>query len=97
MAAAAQTMGHDLVIVLTAIGFAFASPYFVTVSNANNILFSMIVSALVSMGLTWVVVAGSFDLSVGLTVTTTSIVLALLIPGGRPVDSYRPFAGGRLR
>jgi len=40
----------------------------------------MIVSALVSMGLTWVVVAGSFDLSVGLTVTTTSIVVAYLIP-----------------
>jgi ribose transport system permease protein len=40
----------------------------------------MIVSALVSMGLTWVVVAGSFDLSVGLTVTTTSIIVAFLIP-----------------
>jgi ribose transport system permease protein len=72
--------GTIVVIVLTAIGFAIASPYFATVSNANNILFSMIVSALVSMGLTWVVVAGSFDLSVGLTVTTTSVVVAFLIP-----------------
>jgi len=40
----------------------------------------MIVSALVSMGLTWVVVAGSFDLSIGLTVTTSSILVAFLIP-----------------
>jgi ribose transport system permease protein len=32
------------------------------------------------MGLTYVVVVGSFDLSVGLTVTTTSIITALLIP-----------------
>ena len=72
--------GTIIVVLITAVGFAIASPYFATISNANNILFSMIVSALVSMGLTWVVAAGSFDLSVGLTVTTTSIVLAFLIP-----------------
>jgi ribose/xylose/arabinose/galactoside ABC-type transport system permease subunit len=76
--------GTIIVIVLTAIGFSFASPYFAAISNANNILFSMIVSALVSMGLTWVVVAGSFDLSVGLTVTTTSIVVASFIPSVGP-------------
>jgi ribose/xylose/arabinose/galactoside ABC-type transport system permease subunit len=68
------------VIVLTAIGFSFASPYFLNVSNFNNILFSMIVSCLVSIGLTFVVVGGSFDLSVGLTVTTSSIVTAFMIP-----------------
>ena len=72
--------GTIIVVLLAGAGFGFASPYFATVSNVNNILFSMIVSALVSMGLTWVVVAGSFDLSVGLTVTTSSIVVASLIP-----------------
>jgi ribose transport system permease protein len=76
----ARRWGTIIVVLLTAVGFAIASPYFATVSNANNILFSMIVSALVSMGLTWVVVAGSFDLSIGLTVTTTSIVVAFAIP-----------------
>ena len=72
--------GTIAVIVLTAIGFSLASPYFLTVSNLNNILFSMIVSCLVSVGLTFVVVGGSFDLSVGLTVTTCSIVTAFMIP-----------------
>jgi ribose transport system permease protein len=72
--------GTIAVIALTAIGFSFASPFFLTFSNLNNVLFSMIVSSLVSMGLTYVVIAGSFDLSVGLTVTTTSIVTAFLIP-----------------
>nr|WP_272209784.1 hypothetical protein [Marinicella sp. W31]MDC2875613.1 hypothetical protein [Marinicella sp. W31] len=72
--------GTIIVLVLAAAGFAVASPYFATVSNLNNILFSMIVSALVSLGLTWVVIAGSFDLSIGLTVTTTSILVAFLIP-----------------
>ena len=72
--------GTIFVIILTAIGFSFASEYFLTFSNFNNVLFSMLVSCLVSMGLTWVVMAGSFDLSVGLSVTTTSIVIAYLIP-----------------
>jgi ribose transport system permease protein len=72
--------GTIVVIVFTAIGFSFASPYFLTVSNFNNILFSMIVSCLVSIGLTFVVVGGSFDLSVGLAVTTCSIVTAFMIP-----------------
>lgn len=72
--------GTIIVIVLAGLGFAFASPYFATVSNLNNVLFSMIVSALVSMGLTWVVMAGSFDLSIGLTVTTSSILVAFLMP-----------------
>jgi len=72
--------GTIAVIVLVAIGFSFASEWFLTFSNFNNILFSMIVSCLVSMGLTYVVIAGSFDLSVGLCVTTTSIVCAYMIP-----------------
>jgi ribose transport system permease protein len=72
--------GTILVIVIVGLLFAKLSRYFATVSNFNNILFSMIVSALVSMGLTFVVAAGSFDLSVGVVVTTASIVTALLIP-----------------
>src|SRR5689334_9191586 len=72
--------GTIVVILLVGVGFALTSPYFASVSNINNILFAMIVSALVSIGLTYVVVAGSFDLSIGLTVTTVSIVTAYLIP-----------------
>ncbi|MCB8881081.1 ABC transporter permease [Acidisoma cellulosilytica] len=79
--------GTIIVIVLVGLLFSKLSPYFPTISNFNNILFSMIVSALVSMGLTFVVAAGSFDLSVGVTVTTVSIVTALLIP-------YTGMAGG---
>ena len=72
--------GTVIVIALTAFAFSIASEYFLSFSNLNNILFSMIVSAMVSMGLTFVVVVGSFDLSVGIIVTTTSVVLAYLIP-----------------
>ena len=81
---ALRQWGTIAVIVLTAIGFSIASPWFLTISNFNNILFSMIVSCLVSMGLTFVVVGGSFDLSVGLSVTTCSIVTAFMIPVAGP-------------
>lgn len=77
--------GTITVIFLVGVLFSVLSPWFFTLSNFNNILFSMIVSALVSMGLTYVVVAGSFDLSIGLIVTTASIVTALMIPVGGPV------------
>jgi ribose transport system permease protein len=70
--------GTIIVIVLVGLLFCKLSPYFPTVSNFNNILFSMIVSALVSMGLTFVVAAGSFDLSVGVVVTTVSIGVAIV-------------------
>ena len=72
--------GTILVIILTGVAFSLASPWFLSFSNLNNILFSMIVSCMVSMGLTFVVVVGSFDLSVGLTVTTASVIVAFLIP-----------------
>ncbi|HWH83566.1 MAG TPA: hypothetical protein VNU71_15145, partial [Burkholderiaceae bacterium] len=60
--------GTVFVIALTAVAFAVSSEYFLTFSNLNNVLFSMIVSCMVSMGLTFVVVVGSFDLSVGIIV-----------------------------
>src|ERR1700761_8887391 len=85
--------GTIIVIVLVGLLFCRLSPYFPTVSNFNNILFSMIVSALVSMGLTFVVAAGSFDLSVGVVVTTVSIVTAMLIPH---VEMGVAIAGGLL-
>ena len=75
-----RVWGTILVIAAVAIGFSIASPYFLTVSNLNNIIFSMFTCALLSIGLTYVVAAGSFDLSIGTTVTTASIVCALCIP-----------------
>ena len=42
-----RTWGTIIVIALVGIGFAIASPYFATVSNLNNILFSMIVYTLI--------------------------------------------------
>ena len=72
--------GTICVIVIVMIGFSIASPYFMTVNNMNNIVFAMFTSALISIGLTYVVAAGSFDLSIGVIGTTAAIVCAMLIP-----------------
>ncbi len=66
-------------------GFSLATPYFLTISNVTNVVFTMVTSALVSLGLTYVVIAGSFDLSIGLILTTCSIVTAMAMPAIGPV------------
>nr|WP_314256838.1 ABC transporter permease [uncultured Devosia sp.] len=78
--AIAKKWGTVAVIVAVGVLFSLLSPYFLTVSSFNNILFSMVVSCLVAIGLTYVISVGSFDLSVGMVVTTGSIVTALCIP-----------------
>ena len=84
-----RVWGTIIVMIIVLIGFSFASPYFMTVSNMNNIIFSMFTSALLSIGLTYVVTAGSFDLSIGITVTTASIVCAMFIPiAGAPIAIF---------
>lgn len=81
-----RVWGTILVMIVVIIGFSFASPYFMKVSNINNVVFSMFTSAMLSMGLTYVVAAGSFDLSIGIIVTTASIVCAMCIPvTGAPI------------
>lgn len=75
-----RVWGTILVMIAVGIGFSIASPYFLTVSNINNIIFGMFTAAMLSMGLTYVVAAGSFDLSIGIIVTTASIICAMCIP-----------------
>lgn len=72
--------GTIIAMVLVGVGFTLATPYFLTISNITNVIFGMVTSALVALGLTYVVIAGSFDLSIGLVVTTSSIVTAMAMP-----------------
>lgn len=53
-----------------------ASPYFLTVDNVNNILLNAVPLALVSGGMTLVLVAAEIDLSVGSMVALSSAVFA---------------------
>ena len=85
LATALRRWGTIGAMVVVCAGFSIATPYFLTISNATNVVFTMVTSALVALGLTYVVIAGSFDLSIGLIVTTTSIVTAMAMPTVGPV------------
>ncbi|MCB8840505.1 ABC transporter permease [Aurantimonas sp. VKM B-3413] len=71
-----RMLGLALVI---AVGLSFASPYFLTQNNVFNILDQSVVIGLVSIGMTFVILTGGIDLSVGSVAGLTGIVLGLTL------------------
>ena len=67
-----------LAIVL-AIILSFLSPYFLTERNIFNILDQSVVVGIVAVGMTFVILTGGIDLSVGAVFGLTGIALALLL------------------
>jgi len=57
--------GTVIVLVIMVVGFSIGSPYFLNTSNAIDVLNSGSITAVIAAGLTIVLVAGEFDLSIG--------------------------------
>ncbi|MBI4525187.1 MAG: ATP-binding cassette domain-containing protein [Deltaproteobacteria bacterium] len=64
-----------LIALVTAL--AFLNEHFLTVGNIRNVLLQVSVLAMVSIGMTFVIVAGAFDLSVGSVVALSGSMAAL--------------------
>lgn len=73
------------IFILFFIILSVVSPYFLTVSNLTNVVrqFSMI--AIISVGMTMVIITGGIDLSVGSIVALTGCVAAWFLVEGYPV------------
>ena len=76
--------------ILIAVVLSFLSPYFLTRSNIFNILDQSVVIGIVSVGMTFVILTGGIDLSVGSVAGLTGIILGLTlqhlpIPAAIPV------------
>jgi ribose transport system permease protein len=67
--------------VVIAIGLSFMSPYFLTESNIFNVLDQSVVIGIVSVGMTFVILTGGIDLSVGSVAGLTGIILGLALQG----------------
>lgn len=69
-----------VLIALLALGFtlSLASPYFLTPLNLTNVLLQASVLAIVSMGVTIVIISGNFDLSVGSGAGLVGVIAALV-------------------
>jgi len=58
------------------------TPHFLTVSNLLNVLEQSAINAIVAAGMTFVIISGGIDLSVGSVLALAGIVLASLLQAG---------------
>ncbi len=61
-----------------------ATPHFLTVSNLLNVLEQTSINAIVAVGMTFVIISGGIDLSVGSVLALSGIVLASALEAGVP-------------
>ncbi|HET9315671.1 MAG TPA: ribose ABC transporter permease [Vicinamibacteria bacterium] len=72
-----------LCLLLTAL-----TPYFLTVSNLLNVMEQTSINAVIAVGMTFVILSGGIDLSVGSLVALSGVVMASALQAGAPI----PFA-----
>jgi ribose transport system permease protein len=73
-------------LIIMFIGFSLASPYFFTFNNVVGILISTAVNGLLALGVTFIIISGGIDLSVGTVMTLCSVMTAVMVKNlGMPV------------
>jgi ribose transport system permease protein len=78
-------------VILCAVLWAL-TPHFLTVSNLLNIAQQTSINAIVAVGMTFVIISGGIDLSVGSIVALSGVVLGTLLHEGQPVAIAIPTA-----
>ena len=77
-----------IALFLVTLVFALLAPNFFSADNALIMSKHVALNALLAIGMTYVIVSGGIDLSVGSTVGLTGMVAGGLILGGLPVGNY---------
>jgi ribose transport system permease protein len=73
-----RVMAFGALIVL-ALGFSLASPYFRTFDNLVGILLATAVNGVLALGVTFVIITGGIDLSVGTVMTFSAVLTGVFI------------------
>ncbi len=76
------TLGGLLLLCLL---WTLLSPYFLSVSNLLNVLEQTAINAVIAVGMTFVIVSGGIDLSVGSIVAFSGVLLASALQSGLPL------------
>lgn len=71
-----RQFGLIAALLVVMVAFAFASDHFLTVSNLMNVVRQMSVTAIVAVGMTFVIISGGIDLSVGAIVAFSGVIAA---------------------
>lgn len=86
-----------LTLVLLILGFALASPSFLSVNNSLTVLLQTSVIGLLGIGMTMVIITGGIDLSVGSVLALSGVITGMSVKVGLPVIPAMTFgviAGG---
>lgn len=77
----------NLVIIILAfiILLSIASPNFLSFNNIRNLVRQTAVTGIVALGMTFVIISGGIDLSVGSVLGVASILVSMLMVGGVPI------------
>lgn len=73
-------------LILLSTALSFLSPHFLTAPNILNVLRQVSIIAIISVGMTYVIITGGIDLSVGSVLAISSVVMAVLMKAG--IDMY---------
>jgi ribose transport system permease protein len=71
--------GIGLALVLLCILFAIAAPRFASIDNLSNILTQISINTVISVGMTFVILLGGIDLSVGSVLALSTVVAGLVM------------------
>jgi ribose/xylose/arabinose/galactoside ABC-type transport system permease subunit len=81
----ARQYGPLLALVGLSLVLWILTPHFLTVSNLLNVAEQTTIIAIVAVGMTWVIISGGIDLSVGSIVAFSGVVMASLLRDGWPL------------
>jgi len=81
----ARQFGTLIGLVLLSAGLWILTPHFLTVSNLVNVVEQTSINAIVAVGMTFVILSGGIDLSVGSIVALSGVVLGAALQSGQPL------------
>lgn len=81
----ARQAGTVGVFVVLCVGLSVLTPHFLTTSNLLNVVQQTVINAVIAVGLTFVIISGGIDLSVGSVLALAGVVMAHALHAGCPV------------
>lgn len=85
-------LGIGIALLVEIAVFAFLSPYFLTTDNLLNVSLQISVTAIMAVGMTFVILTSGIDLSVGALVALTGVVATSLLKVNLPLALSFPLA-----
>jgi len=74
------------ILVVSVLVLSVLSPHFLTVNNLTNILLQVAITTIIGVGMTFVILTGGIDLSVGAIVALAIVVMAVVHKALAPID-----------